>query len=121
MAREPRSAQDLLPLAPLPFHILLALSEGERHGYAIKKSVEETSEGTLKPGAGSLYNAIKGLLSDGLIDEADERPDPHLDDERRRYYRLTAFGQDVVRAEMARLTALLKKARRFPGLGKSEA
>ncbi|HUQ93883.1 MAG TPA: PadR family transcriptional regulator [Bryobacteraceae bacterium] len=121
MARSPRDPQELLPLAPLPFHILLALSEGERHGYAIRKSAEETSEGTLRPGAGSLYHAIKGLLAEGLIDEAEERPDPHLDDERRRYYRLTAFGRQVARAEMARLTILLKRARRFPGLGKEEA
>src|SRR5262249_5191325 len=116
MSRSRRSPQDVLPLAPLQFHILLALSEGERHGYAIKKSVDETSEGTLKPGAGSLYNAIKGLLSENLIEESGERPDPHLDDERRRYYRLSGFGHEVAKAEMARLAALLKKARRLPGL-----
>lgn len=121
MASAPRDPLELLPLAPLPFHILISLSEGERHGYAIKKSVEETSDGSMKPGPGSLYNAIKGLLAQGLIDESGERPDSHLDDERRRYYRLTPFGQQVARAEMARLAKVLKRARRYPGLGAEEA
>lgn len=104
----------MLPLSPLHFHILVALVEGERHGYAIKKSVVDSSAGTLNPGAGSLYNAIKGLLEESMIEEAGERPDPHLDDERRRYYRVTRFGQEVARAEVERLGAFLKRARKLP-------
>jgi DNA-binding PadR family transcriptional regulator len=105
----------LLPLAPLHFHTLIALTEGERHGYAIKKSIVDSSAGRLKPGAGSLYNAIKGLLAEALIEETGERPDPHLDDERRRYYRITQYGQEVVRAEVDRLAVLLRRTRKLPG------
>lgn len=111
-ARDPGK---LLPLSPLHFHILIALTEGERHGYAIKKSIADSSTGMLQPGAGSLYNAIKGLLAEGLIEEAGERPDPHLDDERRRYYRITPFGNEVARAEVDRLAALLRRTRKLPG------
>lgn len=116
MARTPaRDPGELLPLSPLHFHILIALTEGERHGYAIKKSIVDSSAGTLKPGAGSLYNAIKGLLAESVIEEAGERPDPHLDDERRRYYRITQYGQEVARAEVDRLGALLRRTRKLPG------
>lgn len=116
MARPPvHDPGRMLPLAPLQFHILIALAEGERHGYAIKKSVADSSDGTLQPGAGSLYHAIKALLGENLIEETGERPDPHLDDERRRYYRITRYGQQVVRAEADRLSALLRRTRKLPG------
>ncbi len=116
MARAPaRDPAEQLPLSPLHFHILIALVEGERHGYAIKKSIADSSAGMLEPGAGSLYHAIKGLLAGSLIEEAGERPDPHLDDERRRYYRITRYGQQVARAEAGRLAALLRRTRRLPG------
>lgn len=115
-ATKVRDPVALLPLAPLPLHVLIALAESELHGYAIKRSVRETSGGTLTPGPGSLYNAIKGLLAEGMIEETGERPDPHLDDERRRYYRLTEFGRAVANAEMLRLRELLKRARKIQGL-----
>ncbi|MCB9449921.1 MAG: helix-turn-helix transcriptional regulator [Anaerolineaceae bacterium] len=101
---------DLLPLTPAVFHILLALADGEKHGYSIMQEVEEISAGQVKMGPGTLYGSIKRMLAAGLIEESDERPDPVLDDERRRYYRLTAFGKRVARAEADRLAALVHTA-----------
>jgi len=106
----------LLPLTPAVFHILLALADGERHGYGIMKEVETYTEGKLRLGPGTLYRSIKGLLAEGLIAESDERPDPSLDDERRRYYRLTEFGQRVARAELERLTRLVAVGQAKPAL-----
>lgn len=91
-------------------HILLALTDDERHGYAIMKRVEELSDNAVRVGAGALYGAIKRLLADGLIEESQDRPDPELDDQRRRYYRLTALGQRVCAAEVDRLESLLRRA-----------
>ena len=108
VAREPEA---LLPLTPAQFHILLALADGERHGYAIMQEVTLYTDGTLRIGPGTLYRSIKQLLAHGLIEESDERPDPALDDERRRYYRLTDFGQRVTRAEVQRLSRLVDVAR----------
>ena len=102
--------ENLLPLSPAVFHILLALADSERHGYGIMKEVKFRTEGRVRLGPGTLYGAIKRLLGKGLIDEADERPDPNLDDERRRYYRLTDFGLRVLRAEAARLARLVRQA-----------
>ena len=102
---------ELLPLAPAVFHILVALSEGERHGYAIKKDVARRSGGKVQLGPGTLYGSIKKMLEDGLIEESAQRPDFHLDDERRRYYRLTPFGRRVAAAEVERMRALVKQAR----------
>jgi DNA-binding PadR family transcriptional regulator len=99
------------PLTPAVFHILLALADGEKHGYAIMKDVDTQTRGHIKMGPGTLYGSIKRMLTAGLIREADERPDPELDDERRRYYRLTAVGQQVVNAESQRLEAAVKAAR----------
>ena len=82
----------LLPLTPAAFQILLALAGGERHGYGILREVAESTGGKLRLGPGTLYRSIKQLLEAGIIEESDERPDPALDDERRRYYRLTARG-----------------------------
>ncbi len=101
---------DMLPLTPAVFHILLALADGERHGYSIMQEVARMTQGTFQMGPGTLYGTIKRLLEAGLIEESDERPDPALDDERRRYYRLTAFGERVVQAEAARLARLLAVA-----------
>jgi DNA-binding PadR family transcriptional regulator len=98
------------PLQPAAFHILLALAGGERHGYALMRDVEELSDGALRIGPGTLYGSIKRLLAAGLIAEADERPDPQLDDQRRRYYRLTADGQEVLTAEAQRLARLVAAA-----------
>jgi DNA-binding PadR family transcriptional regulator len=98
------------PLTPAVYHILLALADGEKHGYAIMKDVEAQTEGQIKMGPGTLYGSVKRMLAAGLIEEAEERPDPALDDERRRYYRLTALGRTVVAAESERLARALKIA-----------
>ena len=100
-----------LPLTPAMFHILLALADKERHGYEIMREVDERSEGKVRLGPGMLYGSIKRMLGDGLIEEMDERPDPELDDERRRYYRLTNLGHRVAVAEAERLERLVKNAR----------
>ena len=100
-----------LPLSPAIFHILLALADEERHGYGIMKEVEARTEGRVTLGPGTLYGAIKRLLVQGIVAEVDERPDPDLNDERRRYYRLTNLGTQVLRAEVARLTRLVEQAR----------
>src|ERR1019366_1189042 len=94
--------ETFLPLTPAVFHVLLALAGGERHGYAIMQEVPESPEGQIKMGPGTLYGTVKRLLEAQLIRESDERPDPHLDDERRRYYRLTGVGEEGVKAEARR-------------------
>jgi DNA-binding MarR family transcriptional regulator len=99
------------PLTPAVYHILLALTDGEKHGYAIMQDVEAQTRGQLKMGPGTLYGCIKRMLTSGLIEEAEERPDPTLDDERRRYYRLTAMGNRVASAESERLAAAVAVAR----------
>ena len=98
------------PLTPAVFHILLALADGEKHGYAIMKDVETQTNGQIKMGPGTLYGSIKRMLAAGLIEESDQRPDPSMDDERRRYYRLTGLGQKVVNAESQRMVDLVKVA-----------
>ena len=109
----------LLPLSPAIFHILLALADEDRHGYGIMQEVKSRTDGRVKLGPGTLYGAIKRLLEQGALAEQDERPDPALNDERRRYYRLTDFGQKVLRAEAERLARLVKQAQAkqlLPGL-----
>jgi DNA-binding PadR family transcriptional regulator len=106
-----RTPADFLPLTPAALHILLALSAGEKHGYAMMREVEALSDGAVRLGPGTLYRSIKRLLDDGLIEEAGEREDPALDDERRRYYRLAPFGGQVLALETARLERLLATAR----------
>jgi DNA-binding PadR family transcriptional regulator len=103
--------QSHLPLTPTVFHILLALADQERHGYGIIKEVLGRTNGRVHIMPGTLYGAVKRLLERGLIRETDDRPDPALDDERRRYYRLTDFGQRVLTAEVARLEEQLRQAR----------
>jgi DNA-binding PadR family transcriptional regulator len=93
-----------VPLTPAVFNILLSLADGEKHGYAIMLEVEEITHGEVKMGPGTLYGSIKRMLVAGLIEESEERPDPALDDQRRRYYRLTGVGQQVLRAEAERLS-----------------
>ena len=107
-----RTPDDFLPLTPAAFHILLALADRERHGYDIMREVDERTEGKIRMGPGTLYGSIKRMLSDGLVEELDERPDPELDDERRRYYRLTDFGYRVATAEAERLAQLVKAAKK---------
>ena len=103
--------EDLLPLTPAMFHILLALADRERHGYDIMREVDERTEGKVKIGPGTLYGSIKRMLEAGWIEELDERPDPDIDDERRRYYQLTDFGYRLAVAEAERLDRLVKTAR----------
>src|SRR5665811_2256351 len=110
MAR-PQPPHELLPLTPPVFHILLALSDEDRHGYGIMQDVARQTDGALQLGPGTLYGCLKRMLAAGLVEESDERPDPALDDERRRYYRMTALGQQVVRAEAQRLTSAVMAAR----------
>ena len=101
----------LLPLPPAAFHILISLADDDRHGYAIIQDVAARTGGELKLSAGTLYRSIQRMLEQGLIVETRERPEPEEDDERRRYYRITAFGAEVARAEARRLAQLLKFAR----------
>jgi DNA-binding PadR family transcriptional regulator len=107
-----RRRRDLSPLTPAVFHILLALADGPKHGYAIMQEVETVTEGRVKMGPGTLYGSIKRMLASNLIVETDERPNPERDDERRRYYKLTGFGSDVLTAEVHRLSDLVRMARR---------
>ena len=103
--------ESFLPLTPVAFEILLALADGERHGYSILQEVEARSGGTVSLHAGTLYRALARLLESGLIEELRESPDPSSDDERRRYYRLTSRGIGVARAEAGRLEGQLAAAR----------
>jgi DNA-binding PadR family transcriptional regulator len=106
-----RDPQDFLPLTPAIFTILLALADGEKHGYGIMQEITERAGG-LRIGPGTLYGSIKRLLEDKWIEESEKRPDPAHDDERRRYYRLTEWGQRIAAAEAARLEALVHLAHR---------
>src|SRR5580765_3811833 len=110
--------EEWLLLTPAVFHVLLALADGECHGYAIMRQVADNTQGRMKMGPGTLYGTIKRLLEARLIEESDERPDPKLDDERRRYYRLTAIGQRVVRIEAQRYADIVALARGKRLLGK---
>src|ERR1035441_756997 len=101
----------LLPLPPATFHILLAVAEEDRHGYAIIQDVAARTSGELKLSAGTLYRSIQRMLEHGLIVETRDRPAPELDDERRRYYRITPFGAAVARAAGRPLTQLVRMAR----------
>jgi DNA-binding PadR family transcriptional regulator len=119
MATSDVDLEELLPLTPAVFHVLLALSDGEQHGYAIMLDVTESTGGKIKMGPGTLYGTIKRLLEVRWIEESDERPDPKLDDERRRYYRLTALGLRVVKAEARRYAELVELARGKRILGRT--
>jgi DNA-binding PadR family transcriptional regulator len=99
------------PLTPAIVHILLALADEDRHGYGIMQEVARLTDGAVRMGPGTLYGTIKRLLAARFIEEADERPDPELDDERRRYYRLTKPGRRALRAETARVATLISAAR----------
>jgi DNA-binding PadR family transcriptional regulator len=101
----------MLPLLPATFHILVALADEDRHGYAIIQDVAARTDGSIRLSPGTLYRSIQRMLEDGLIVETDERPSPEDDDERRRYYRLTTLGAAVAKAEAARLMDLVRMAR----------
>lgn len=105
-----KKPEAFLPLPSATLHILVALTTGEKHGYAVMQDVESLSDGAVRMGPGTLYGSIKRMLADGLIEETAERPDPELDDQRRRYYRLTGLGERVCASELRRLEALVRRA-----------
>ena len=109
MARFDPSAY--LPLTPAMFQVLVALADGEKHGYAVIKEIARRTDGKVRLRAGTLYAVIRRFVDDGLIQESAERPDPALDDERRRYYRITDRGRAVAMAEERRMTDTLAQAR----------
>jgi DNA-binding PadR family transcriptional regulator len=111
MAAPEPSVDDLLPLQPATFHILMALSEEDRHGYAIIQDIAARTDGAIRLSAGTLYRSLQRMLEQGLIEETEDRPAPDEDDERRRYYRMTKFGATVARAEASRLQELVRLAR----------
>jgi DNA-binding PadR family transcriptional regulator len=111
MAGKKRDTSPHLPLTSAEFHFLLALAEGDMHAYAIMKEVARRTDGRVRLSAGTLYGLVRRFVSEGMIEETDERPVAALDDERRRYYRLTAFGRQVAVDETGRLEDLLELAR----------
>jgi DNA-binding PadR family transcriptional regulator len=107
-----QSPEELLPLTPAVFNILLALADGEKHGYGIMQDVEVNTKGQVLMGPGTLYGSIKRMLQGGLIEESDERVDPEIDDPRRRsYYRLTDLGKRTLRMEAERLVSQVQIAK----------
>jgi DNA-binding PadR family transcriptional regulator len=111
MKHKQAEIEALLPLPTATFHILVALADRELHGYAVIQDIAERTEGSVRLSAGTLYRSIHRMLEQGLLRETQERPDPELDDERRRYYRITPFGLAVARAESRRLAGLIGLAR----------
>ena len=110
-----------LPLTPAVFHVLLSLADGEKHGYVISKEIARRTNNEVRLSAGTLYGIIKRLLEDGFIVESDDRPDFSLDDERRRYYRLTKQGVALAEAEAERMERVLAMARAKRVLGPESA
>lgn len=113
-----KNDQSLAPLTPAVFYILLALAGGDKHGYEIMKQVKQDSHGSVTMGTGTMYGSIKRMLASGLIVEAGDRPAPALDDERRRYYRLTELGRRAFLAELQRYheaVSLANQRQLFPG------
>ncbi len=106
-----RNPSDLLPLPVSQLHILMALAAGDKHGYAIMREVRDFTDGAVTMGPGTLYGAVKQMLRAGLIAESDERPDPEMDDQRRRYYHVTELGGRVLDAEVTRMERLAHAAR----------
>jgi DNA-binding PadR family transcriptional regulator len=111
MAQKSPQPDSFLPLPSATFHILMAVAEEDRHGYAIIQDVAARTGGELKLSAGTLYRSIQRMLEQGLLSETQERPAPDLDDERRRYYRITPLGAAVAKAEATRMAKLVKWAR----------
>jgi DNA-binding PadR family transcriptional regulator len=111
MAQKSPQPDAFLPLPTATFHILMAVAEEDRHGYAIIQDVAARTGGELKLSAGTLYRSIQRMLEQGLVIETEERPDPEFDDERRRYYRITPLGAAVAKAEATRMAKMVKWAR----------
>ncbi len=107
-----QNPDEFLPLTPAVFNILLSLADGEKHGYGIMQEVEANTKGQVLMGPGTLYGSIKRMLQADLIEESDERADPQMDDQRRRYYKLTALGRRTLRMEAERLDEQVRVARR---------
>jgi DNA-binding PadR family transcriptional regulator len=116
-----RTVESYLPLTPALFHVLLALADGEKHGYVISKEIARRTNNEVKLSTGTLYGVIKRLLDDSMIEESEERPDFSLDDQRRRYYRLTKLGKAVAEAEAERMERVLALARSKNVLGPQNA
>lgn len=114
-----RTAEDFLPLSPAMFHVLVALAGEDLHGWAIMKEVSRATDGKIHLSPGTLYGLVKRLLRDGLIVESKERPPRRWDDQRRRYYALTALGREVAEAEVERMRRALAVAR--PSLAPEKA
>jgi DNA-binding PadR family transcriptional regulator len=110
-----------LPLSSQVFHVLLSLADGEKHGYVISKEIARRTDDEVRLSAGTLYGIIKRLLDDGMIEESADRPDFSLDDQRRRYYRLTKLGRAVAEAEAERMERVLAMARAKHVLGSETA
>ena len=102
-------------MRPVQYHVLLVLAEGNLHPYALVKEIARRTDDAVRPGPASIHRTIRQLQESGLIEESDERPAPENDDERRRYFRLTALGTDVAKAETVRLHAIVRRARRHLG------
>lgn len=119
MEKVGKETRAFLPLTAGMYQILVALADGAQHGYAIMREVDRQTGGTIKLGPATLYTSLKRLLGSGLIEESGERPDPRLDDERRRYYRLSGLGRQVAIAETNRLEALVTAARRKPAFNEA--
>jgi DNA-binding PadR family transcriptional regulator len=111
MAPRPVDPDRFLPLKPVAFQILLSLADGERHGYGITQDIAGRTSARMRLEPGNLYRSLRTMLDDGLIEESERRPAPDLDDERRRYYRITALGRRVAAAETARLEAMVAEAK----------
>ena len=109
--RDARDPEQLLPLTPAEFEVLIALADGDKHGYAILKEVARRTEGEVRLGVATLYTLLRRLVGEGLLAESSQRPVAALDDERRRYFRLTDFGRRVAGAEAARMEKVLAMAR----------
>jgi DNA-binding PadR family transcriptional regulator len=105
-----KTDESLIPLTPAVFYLLLALASGDKHGYQLMKQVQLDSQSQVRMGTGTLYGSLKRMLAAGLIEEAGERPDPALDDERRRYYRLTDRGRQALHAEVQRYAHVVSLA-----------
>jgi len=116
-----RNLESYLPLTPAAFHVLLALADGDKHGYVISKEIARRTGNEVRLSAGTLYGVIKRLLDDSLIEESEDRPDFSLDDQRRRYYRLTKLGKNVAEAEAERMERVLAMARAKHVLGPQSA
>ena len=120
MPRDPDNVRSFLPLRPVEFQVLLSLSAGDRHGYAMLQEAERRTGGGMMPGLVTFYRALRRMEAENLIAESDERPDSEDDDERRRYYRITGLGRRVAAAEAARMAALVRAARATNLIGDAE-